>query len=61
LPEKNIESAEQHSGVTADVNLENNTATITSDHEIGLSALNDALAEIGKYRLEDPDNPEKTL
>ncbi|HCN50865.1 MAG TPA: ATPase P [Chryseobacterium sp.] len=48
-------------GVTADVNLENNTATITSDHEIGLSALNDALAEIGKYRLEDPSNPEKTF
>ncbi|MGE8431678.1 heavy metal translocating P-type ATPase [Chryseobacterium joostei] len=48
-------------GVKADVNLENNTATITSDHEVGLSVLNDALAEIGKYRLEDPNNPEKTF
>ncbi|MFZ4928250.1 heavy metal translocating P-type ATPase [Chryseobacterium sp. Mn2064] len=48
-------------GVTADVNLENNTATITSDHEIGLSVLNDALAEIGNYKLEDPNNPEKTF
>lgn len=48
-------------GVKADVNLETNTATITSDHGVKLSVLNDALAEIGKYRLEDPDNPEKTF
>lgn len=48
-------------GVQADVNLENNTATITSDHGVQLSVLNDALAEIGKYRLEDPNNPEKAI
>lgn len=48
-------------GVKADVNLENNTATITSDHQVGLSVLNDALAEIGKYRLENPNNPEKAF
>ncbi|WP_419487465.1 heavy metal translocating P-type ATPase [Chryseobacterium bernardetii] len=48
-------------GVTADVNLENNTATITSDHAVALSVLNDSLAEIGKYRLEDPNNPEKAF
>ncbi|EFK35043.1 Copper-transporting P-type ATPase [Chryseobacterium gleum] len=48
-------------GVKADVNLETNTATITSDHGVKLSVLNDALAKIGKYRLEDPDNPEKTF
>ncbi|TZF93579.1 copper-translocating P-type ATPase [Chryseobacterium panacisoli] len=48
-------------GVQADVNLENNTATITSDHGVKLSVLNDALAEIGKYRLEDPNNPEKAF
>ena len=48
-------------GVSADVNLENNTATITSDHEVTLAALNNALAEIGKYRLEDPNNPEKAF
>ncbi|WP_426478350.1 heavy metal translocating P-type ATPase [Chryseobacterium sp. CBSDS_008] len=45
-------------GVQADVNLENNTATITSDHEVKLSDLNDALAAIGNYRLEDPNNHE---
>ncbi len=45
-------------GVKADVNLETHTATITSDHEVKLSVLNDALAEIGKYRLEDPKQPE---
>ncbi|PQA92948.1 copper-translocating P-type ATPase [Chryseobacterium shigense] len=43
-------------GVTADVNLENNTATITSDQEIKLSVLNDALGE--KYKLEDPKKPD---
>ncbi|UKB85909.1 heavy metal translocating P-type ATPase [Chryseobacterium sp. MEBOG06] len=48
-------------GVKADVNLESGIATITSDPEIGLSVLNDALAEIGKYRLEDPNNPEKAF
>jgi len=48
-------------GIKADVNLENNTATITSDHEIELSALNNALSEAGKYRLEDPGAPEKAV
>lgn len=49
-------------GVKADVNLENNTATITSDHEIELGVLNKALEEIGKYQLEDPNKkPEKTF
>ncbi|PRB00930.1 copper-translocating P-type ATPase [Chryseobacterium sp. MYb7] len=47
--------------VKADVSLENNTATITSDHEVKLSDLNDALAAIGKYRLEDPNTPETTF
>lgn len=47
--------------IKADVNLENNTATIYSDKEITLSTLNNALAEIGKYRLEDPNNPEKAF
>ncbi|WP_312509909.1 heavy metal translocating P-type ATPase [Chryseobacterium culicis] len=45
-------------GVNADVNLENNTATITSDHETQLSDLNKALAAVGNYRLEDPNTPE---
>jgi P-type Cu+ transporter len=48
-------------GVTADVNLENNTATITSDKEIELSVLNNALEEIGKYRLADPNQPTETF
>ncbi|SFN38539.1 Cu2+-exporting ATPase [Chryseobacterium oleae] len=43
-------------GVTADVNLETHTATITSDKEIELSVLNNALGD--KYRLEDPKKPE---
>ncbi|MDR6157341.1 Cu+-exporting ATPase [Chryseobacterium sp. SLBN-27] len=41
----------------ADINLENSTATIISDKEIELDALNKALEEIGNYRLEDPANP----
>lgn len=45
-------------GVTADVHLENSTATITSDKDIELSSLNNALEEIGKYRLEEPGKQE---
>lgn len=41
----------------ADINLEDSTATIISDKEIELDALNKALEEIGNYRLEDPANP----
>lgn len=48
-------------GITADVNLENNTVTVNSDNEIQLSVLNKALEEIGKYRLEDPNQPETTF
>ncbi|NML69678.1 copper-translocating P-type ATPase [Chryseobacterium sp. RP-3-3] len=43
-------------GVTADVNLETHTATITSDQEIELSVLNNVLEE--KYKLEDPKKPD---
>jgi P-type Cu+ transporter len=45
-------------GVKADVNLENNTATIISDKEIELNTLNKVLEEAGNYKLEDPDNTE---
>lgn len=48
-------------GITADINLENNTATITSDKTIELHVLNAALKEIGNYQLEDPDQPEKAF
>lgn len=48
-------------GINADVNLENGTATITSDKEFELNALNNSLKEIGNYQLEDPKNPEKTF
>src|SRR5437762_3050849 len=48
-------------GVDAEINLENNTATIISDKKIELSALNKALEEIGNYKLEDSENPEKSL
>lgn len=47
--------------IKADINLENNTATITSDKEITLSVLNTALEEIGNYKLEDPNNPDKAF
>ncbi|MDR6405629.1 MULTISPECIES: heavy metal translocating P-type ATPase [Chryseobacterium] len=48
-------------GIKADVNLENNTATIVSDKEIELNTLNKALEEAGNYKLEDPNNPEKAF
>lgn len=47
--------------IKADINLENNTATITSDKEIQLSVLNTALEEAGNYKLEDPNNPDKAF
>ncbi|MEY8759984.1 heavy metal translocating P-type ATPase [Chryseobacterium tongliaoense] len=48
-------------GVKADINLKENTATISSDQEIALNTLNKALGEIGNYALEDPNQPEKTF
>ncbi|WP_299181997.1 heavy metal translocating P-type ATPase [uncultured Chryseobacterium sp.] len=47
--------------IQADINLENSTATITSDKDIEISTLNKALEEIGNYKLEDPNNPEKAF
>lgn len=46
-------------GIKADINLEENTATITSEKVISLSNLNKALEEIGHYKLEDPTQPDK--
>lgn len=43
--------------IKANINLEDSTATIISDKEIELDALNKALEQIGNYRLEDPANP----
>ncbi|MCU7616457.1 heavy metal translocating P-type ATPase [Chryseobacterium sp. PBS4-4] len=40
--------------INAKINLEENTATITSHKEINLNELNKALKEIGNYKLEDP-------
>lgn len=48
-------------GVQADVDLETNTATITSEKDIELTALNKALEDIGNYKLDDPNNPEKAF
>ncbi|SDI67346.1 Cu2+-exporting ATPase [Chryseobacterium taeanense] len=48
-------------GIKADINLEENTATIISDKEIELAVLNKALEEIGNYKLEDPANTNKTF
>ncbi len=47
--------------IKADIHLENNTAIIISDKEFEINTLNKALEEIGNYKLEDPDNPEKTF
>src|SRR4051794_37318103 len=44
--------------IQAEINLENSTATITSDQELELSVLNKALEEIGNYKLEDPNRPD---
>lgn len=48
-------------GIKADINLEENTATITSEKGISLSDLNNALEEIGHYKLEDPTQPKKAF
>lgn len=47
-------------GITADIDLENHTATITSDKITELAVLNKALEEIGNYKLEDPAHPGQT-
>ncbi|KQM50058.1 heavy metal translocating P-type ATPase [Chryseobacterium sp. Leaf201] len=46
-------------GITADIDLENHTATITSDKKAELPVLNKALEEIGNYKLEDPAHPDR--
>ncbi|WEK70675.1 MAG: heavy metal translocating P-type ATPase [Candidatus Chryseobacterium colombiense] len=46
-------------GISADVDLETNTATITSEKDIELNTLNKALDAIGNYKLDDPDNSQK--
>ncbi|WP_346985445.1 heavy metal translocating P-type ATPase [Chryseobacterium sp. POE27] len=48
-------------GIKADINLEENTATIISDKEIDLQVLSKALEEIGNYKLEDPLSPDKAF
>ncbi len=48
-------------GIKADVNLENNTVTISSEKEFELNTLNNALEEIGNYKLEDPNSPEEVF
>ncbi|MDF2550839.1 MAG: ATPase [Chryseobacterium sp.] len=47
--------------INAEINLENNTAIITSDKEINLNELNKALEEIGNYKLEDSNSPDNAL
>ncbi|WP_312390146.1 heavy metal translocating P-type ATPase [Chryseobacterium sp.] len=48
-------------GIKAEINLESNTATISSEKEFELNTLNNALEEIGNYKLEDPNNSEKAF
>lgn len=47
--------------INADINLEENTATIQSEKEINIDILNESLKEIGNYQLEDHDKPEKAF
>lgn len=47
--------------INADIDLKSNTATIDSDKEINLNELNKALEEVGNYKLEDPNNPDKAF
>lgn len=47
--------------INADINLEENTATIQSEKEINIDILNEYLKEIGNYQLQDPDKPEKAF
>ncbi|SIP87058.1 Cu2+-exporting ATPase [Chryseobacterium sp. RU37D] len=48
-------------GIKAEINLGNSMATIISEKEIDFNTLNKALEEIGNYKLEDPENPEKAF
>lgn len=48
-------------GIKAEINLENNTATIHSEKRIDINTLNKALEEIGNYKLEDPAQLEKAF
>ena len=47
--------------INAEINLENSTATITSDKEFNLNEINKALEEAGNYKLEDPNIPDNTF
>ncbi|WP_417431638.1 heavy metal translocating P-type ATPase [Halpernia sp.] len=47
--------------IKAEINLETKIATIISENPINLSVLNYALSEIGNYKLETLDSPEKTV
>lgn len=48
-------------GIYADVDLEESIAEIHSEQEITLSQLNQALSEIGNYKLEDPKKSDNTF
>ncbi|MBW8522788.1 heavy metal translocating P-type ATPase [Chryseobacterium chendengshani] len=47
--------------INADIDLENQIAIIISDKAIDVNHLNKALEEIGDYKLEDLNNPEKSF
>ncbi len=48
-------------GISAEINLEESTAEIHSEQEINLSQLNQALSEIGNYKLEDQKKSDNTV
>ncbi|CAD7815679.1 Silver exporting P-type ATPase [Chryseobacterium aquaeductus] len=47
--------------INAEIDLENQSAMITSNKEINLNELNKSLQEIGNYKLEDPNKSENTF
>lgn len=48
-------------GISANVDLEESIAEIRSEQEINLSQLNQAISEIGNYKLEDPKKSDNTF
>lgn len=48
------------SNISADINLKDNTAKISSNEDFDVEMLNKALSQVGNYVLEDPDNSHRS-